>query len=57
MTEELETLIHQVQGSENVCSISELLSAELEIPVCSEFSDSTWDEQFTAEVGPHSKHT
>ena len=31
------------------------LAAESEIPICSDFADSTWDEEFMAEIGPHSK--
>ena len=40
---------------ENACDISELLTLESEIPVCSEFADTTWDEELVAKVGPQSK--
>ena len=54
-SEELEGLIQQVQWSGNVCSVSELLAAEYEIPICSEFSHNTWEEEFMAELGPQTK--
>ena len=53
-SDELVELIHRVHGSEHACSLSELLAAESEIPICSEFAESTWDEEFMAEVGPQS---
>ena len=53
--EELAELIHRVHGSENASSVSELLAAESEIPICSEFTDCAWDEEFMAEIGPQSK--
>ena len=53
--EELAELIHRIQGPENACSVSELLASESEIPVCSEFAASIWDEDFMAEIGPQSK--
>ena len=53
--EELAELIHRVHGSENASSVSEFLAAESEIPICSECTDSVWDEEFMAEIGPRSK--
>ena len=53
--EELTELIHCIQGPENACSVFKLLASESEIPVCSEFAASTWDEDFMAEIGPQSK--
>ena len=53
--EELAELIHRIHGPENACSVSELLASESEIPVCSEFAASTWDEDFMTEIGPQSK--
>ena len=49
---ELSSLIYQLQYSEDCCQPSELLLAENELPVCSEFADENWDEQFMAELGP-----
>ena len=48
-------MIVRVQGPENVCSLSEFLTAEDEIPICAEFDDITWDEEFMAELGPEGK--
>ena len=53
--QELSELILSLQGPENACSLSELLTAESDIPVCSEFADLTWDDEFMAELGPQSK--
>ena len=53
--EELAMLIHSIQGPENTCSVSELLSSESEIPICTDFADNTWDEDFMAEIGPPRK--
>ena len=48
--DELAKLIHRVHGSENASSVSEFLAA-----ICSEFTESSWDEEFMAEIGPQSK--
>ena len=55
MDTELSDLISQLQGSEDACSASDLVSAEEALPVCSEFTDETWDEEFLAELGPRDK--
>ena len=47
---ELTELIHCVHGSENASTVSELLAAESEIPVCSEFTESSWDEECLDEL-------
>ena len=49
---ELTELIHRVQGAHNACT--SLLTSESQLPTCSEFADSTWDE-FMAELGPCNK--
>ena len=54
---DIEELIHRVQGSENSCSVSEMLAAELEVPICAEFADTTWEDEFMAELGPQNKET
>ena len=53
--EELAELIHCVHGSENASSVSKFLAAKSEIPIYSEFTDRTWDEEFMEEFGPQSK--
>lgn len=53
--DELSALFHRVQGSENCCSVSEMLSVESEVPVCAEFDEASRDEEFMAELGPQDK--
>ena len=36
-------------------SLSEMLSAEEEIPICAEFAESSWSEEFVASLGPKDK--
>ena len=36
-------------------SLSEMLSAEEEIPICVEFAESSWSEEFVASLGPKDK--
>ena len=55
MDTELSDLISRLQDSEDACSVSDLVSAEEALPVCSEFTDETWDEEFLAELGPRDK--
>ena len=35
--------------------VSDLASAEDQLPVCAELADDTWDEQFISELGPKDK--
>lgn len=35
--------------------MSELLSSKSEIPICADFADNTWDEDFMAEISPPRK--
>ena len=42
-------------SSEKVLSLSEMLSAEEEIPICAEFAESSWSEEFMASLGPNDK--
>ena len=51
----LSDLISQLQVSEDACCVSDLLSAEDVLPVCSEFAEENWDEEFMAELGPKDK--
>ena len=53
---ELADLVKGVQGDQDQCSALDLISAESDIPVCAEFADETWEEDFIAELGPQSKH-
>ena len=55
MDTELSDLISRLQDCEDACSVSDLVSAEEALPVCSEFTDETWDEEFLAELGPRDK--
>ena len=52
---ELSDLISQLQGSEDACSVNDLVSAECTLPVCSEFAEENWDEEFMTELGPRDK--
>ena len=36
---------------DNACEVSDLASAEDQLPVCAEFADDTLNEQFTSELG------
>ena len=53
--EELAELFYRVQGAHNVCSITDLITAEFELPTCSEFADESCNDEFMAEIGPRSK--
>ena len=52
--DELLHLMNAVQGSDGACTVQEMMTAENEVPICSEFSDDTWDEQFMTELQPNS---
>ena len=55
--DELLHLMNAVQGSDGACTVQEMMTAENEVPICSEFSDDTWDEQFMTELQPNSSET
>ena len=55
MDTELSDFISRLQDSEDACSVSDLVSDEEALPVCSEFTDETWDEEFLDELGPGDK--
>ena len=42
-------------GDSEYCSAQELISAESDLLVCPEFADNTWEEDFMAYLGPHTK--
>ena len=52
---ELTDLIKGVLGDGEYCSAQELISAESDLPVCPEFADDTWEEDFMADLDPHTK--
>ena len=52
--DELLHLMNAVQGLDGACTVQEMMTAENEVPICSEFSDDTWDEQFMTELQPNS---
>ena len=37
--------MNAVQGSDGACTLQEMMTAENEVSICSEFADDTWDEQ------------
>ena len=47
---ELAELFYRVQGAHNACSITDLITAESELPACSEFDDESWNDEFMAEL-------
>ena len=53
--DELAELFYRVQGAHIACSITDLITAESELPTCSEFADESWNDEFMAEIGPRSK--
>ena len=50
--EELAELFYCVEGVHNACSITDLITAESELPICSEFADESWNDEFMAEIVP-----
>ena len=46
-------LIAKHQDKDDACKVSDLLSAEDDVPVCVEFADDKWDEEF--DLGPANK--
>ena len=36
-------------------TITDLITAESELPTCSKFADESWNDEFMAEIGPRSK--
>ena len=36
----------RVKHNNDACQVSDLISVEQEIPICAEFADDQWDEQF-----------
>ena len=50
--EELTHLINAVQGQDCACTLEEIIDAENDIPICTEFADDTWDETFMNELQP-----
>ena len=51
---ELDELFSQI-SSEKVLSLSAMLSAKEEIPICAEYAESSWSEEFMASLGPKDK--
>ena len=47
---ELLHLMSAVQGSDGACTLKEIITAEDEVPICSELADDTWDETFMSEL-------
>ena len=47
-------LSHLVQGQDGACTLPEIIAAENDVPICSEFADDTWDETFMNEFQPNS---
>ena len=45
-----------VQGAHNACSITDIITAESELPTCSKFADKSWNDEFMAEIHPRSKN-
>ena len=41
-----------VQGRDGACTLQEIIAAESEVPICSEFADDTWDEAFMNKLQP-----
>ena len=57
LKQELSDLIAKLQHEDDACEVSDLTSAEDNIPVCAEFADDKWDEEFMPEFEPASKLT
>ena len=53
--QELDELIGKLQDKDDTCDLLDLISAEDDVPVCAEFADDTWDEEFMSELGPVNK--
>lgn len=54
-SDELQAMIARVGIAEDACSAEEFTSADDQLPVCQDFSDDTWNEDFLAELGPRNK--
>lgn len=52
--QELGELIAKLQDKDDACELSDLVSAEDNVPVC---ADDKWDEEFMSELGPANKLT
>ena len=53
--QELSELIAKFQDKDDACEVSNLLSAEDDMPMCTEFADDKWDEEFMSDLGPANK--
>lgn len=53
--QELDELISNLTDKDDACDMLDLISAEDDVPVCAEFADDTWDEEFMSELGPVNK--
>ena len=45
------------QGFDGACTLKEIMTAEDEVPICSELTDDTWDETFMNELQPNTSET
>ena len=46
-------LMNAFQGCDGACTLKEIMTAEDEVPICSEFADDTWNETFMNELQPN----
>ena len=53
--QELDELIDKLHDKDDTCDVLNWISAEDGVPVCAEFADDTWDEEFMSELGPVNK--
>ncbi len=53
--QELNDLTAKLQEEDDACEVSDLASAEDDVPVCAEFADDKWDDEFMSGLGPANK--
>ena len=56
-TQEMEALMSLLGPTEGSCSVTEFVSGDDDLPVCLEFDDDQWEEQFFSSVDPSTAST
>ena len=54
-TQELGEYTAKLQENGDACELSDLNSTEDDMPICAEFADDKWDEEFMTELEPASQ--
>ena len=54
-TEELRDMISRLGNADELCSAEDFISADNDIPVCSDTCSENWEADFLAQIGPKGK--